>query len=157
MAAEGTQRVQAALETAGLDREVVALERSSRTAAEAAAALGCDVGQIVKSLVFRDVGSDQTVLVLASGAGRVDESVLNTLLGAEIAQADPEFVRDRTGFSIGGVAPVGHTKAPSAVIIDEALLDHEVLWAAAGAPKAVFRLTPDELRTITDGRVARVR
>ena len=139
------------------DREVVTLERSSRTAAEAAAALGCDVAQIVKSLVFREIDADQPVLVLASGVGRVDESVVGEVLGGAIAQADPEFVRLRTGFSIGGVAPVGHTEVPSAVIIDEALLAFDVLWAAGGAPTAVFRLTPDELCTITAGRVARVR
>lgn len=87
----------------------------------------------------------------------VDESVVGAVLGAEIAQADPDFVRRRTGFSIGGVAPVGHTEVPSAVIIDEALLAFEDLWAAGGAPNAVFRLPPDELIMITGGRVARVR
>ena len=110
----------------------------------------------VKSLIFRAERSDRAVLVLASGSNRVDEAAVAALLGEPIARADPEFVRTRTGFAIGGVSPVGHLE-PLPTFIDEDLLQYDTLWAAAGTPNAVFKLTPDDLVRLTGGRVARVK
>ena len=149
------ERVRAALSAAGIDRAVVELDRSTRTAADAAAALDCDVAQIVKSLVFR-AASGTPVLVVASGAGRVDEALVGAAIGEEITQADAAFVRERTGFPIGGVAPVGHVEAP-VVLVDADLMALDVLWAAGGTPSAVFTLSPVELVAITGGRIVRVR
>ena len=150
------QRVQDALAARGFALAVVELPQSTRTAAEAAAAVGAEVGQIVKSLIFRAAETGRAVLVLASGSNRVDEKAVAALLGEPIARADAEFVRARTGFAIGGVSPVGHLE-PLPTYIDEDLLTHDVLWAAAGTPNAVFKLTPDELVRLTGGAVARVK
>jgi len=148
------QKVQDALAAAGFANRVVELPDSTRTAAEAAAAVGCEVGQIVKSLVFR-AASGRAVLVVASGAHRVDERRVAAELGEAIGRADAELVRAETGFAIGGVPPIGHAKA-LATLVDEALLAHAEIWAAAGHPNAVFRCTPAELVAMTGGRVARV-
>lgn len=154
--APSAQRVQAALERFGLDLEVREFPAGTRTAADAAAAVGCEVAQIVKSLVFRARDSGRFVLVLASGADRVDERKVGDLLGEPVVKADAGFVRERTGFAIGGVPPVGHATEPVA-LIDEDLMRLPELWAAAGTPSAVFRLTPAELERITGGRVVAVR
>src|SRR5574338_12614 len=138
------QKVQEALAAAGFASTVVELPDSTRTAAEAAAAVGCDVGQIVKSLVFRGRTSGGAVLVVASGSHRVDEARVAAVVGEEIEKATAEFVRERTGFAIGGVPPIGHAH-PSVAVVDEALLAHARIWAAAGHPRAVFALTPAEL------------
>lgn len=148
------QRVQDALRAAGLANQVLELPASARSAAEAAAALGCDVGQIAKSLVFRLRHSGAPVLVVACGANRVDLARLEALLGEPLDRADPEFVREQTGFAIGGIPPLGHAR-PLAAVIDEDLLRYPSLWAAAGHPSAVFPLTPQELVAVTGGRVAR--
>jgi len=140
-------RVQSALESAGLSLQVRELPASTRTAAEAAAAVGCTVAQIIKSLVFRGTDSGQAVLILASGSNRVDEAKVAAALGEPIQRATPEFVREQTGFAIGGVAPVGHTN-PLRTLIDADLFQHTELWAAAGTPHAVFPLTPAELRRL---------
>ncbi len=149
------QKVQDALSAAGLSNEVVELPESARTAAEAAAAVGCDVAQIVKSLVFRGRVSGRGVLVVASGANRVDEKAVARLAGEPIERADVDFVREQTGFSIGGVPPLGHA-ARLASYVDEDLLKLERIWAAAGHPHAVFALTPQELVTMTGGTVAAI-
>jgi prolyl-tRNA editing enzyme YbaK/EbsC (Cys-tRNA(Pro) deacylase) len=120
----------------------------TRTAADAAAAIGCEVAQIVKSLVFRR--GDDAVLVLCSGANTVDEASL------AVAKADAAFVREVTGFAIGGVPPYGWRTAPAETLVDEDLLAHEVVWAAAGTPRSVFPLSPAELVARSGGRVARV-
>jgi prolyl-tRNA editing enzyme YbaK/EbsC (Cys-tRNA(Pro) deacylase) len=120
----------------------------TRTAADAAAAIGCAVGQIVKSLVFRR--GDEAVLVLCSGANTVDEAVLG------VQRADAAFVREVTGFAIGGVPPYGWRTPPAETVLDEDLLRYAELWAAAGSPRSVFPLTPAELRERTGARVARV-
>jgi prolyl-tRNA editing enzyme YbaK/EbsC (Cys-tRNA(Pro) deacylase) len=148
------QRVQDALAAAGFSNTVTELPDSTRSAAEAAAAVGCEAGQIVKSLVFR-AASGRAVLVLASGAHRVDEGRVAAALGEDVGKADAAFVRDQTGFAIGGVPPVGHARELVA-LVDEALLALPELWAAAGHPNAVFRLTPAELVAMTRGRVVRV-
>ena len=138
------RRVEAALHEAGVDAEIVVLEDSARTAAEAAAAVGVEQGAIVKSLVFRAVGDGEPVLVLVSGDNRCDER----LLGVE--RADAAVVRTVTGYAIGGVPPIGHP-APLQTIIDEQLGRFETVWAAAGTPHAVFPIAYDELLRVTGG------
>jgi prolyl-tRNA editing enzyme YbaK/EbsC (Cys-tRNA(Pro) deacylase) len=145
------ERVQAALRQLGSAAEVVQLETTARSAEEAAAAIGCTVAEIAKSLVFRTASGD-AVLVIASGAHRVDEGRVATVLGATLRKADADFVRDRLGYAIGGVPPVGH-KSPLPVFIDETLRRHDAVWAAAGHPHAVFRTTAAELEELTGGKV----
>ena len=148
-------RVADELDRLGVTSAVRHMPDSTRTAPEAAAAVGCDVAQIVKSLIFRAVASDEAILVLVSGADRVDEARLAGVVGDEVTRASAEFVRARTGFAIGGVPPLGHD-APVATFIDEHLLDHEIVWAAAGTPNAVFPIDPAELARITSARTVAV-
>jgi len=150
------RRVQDALHGFGLDCRVKELTESTRTAVDAANAVGCDVGQIVKSLVFRGKASGRAVFVVASGANMVDEKALAAIVGEKIGRADPDFVREQTGFAIGGVSPVGHP-APLQTYVDEDLLCYEELWAAAGTPNALFSLTPQELCHITAGEIAAIK
>jgi prolyl-tRNA editing enzyme YbaK/EbsC (Cys-tRNA(Pro) deacylase) len=145
-------KVQAAL---GDRHQVLEFEATTRTAADAAAAIGCTVAQIAKSLVFRGAGSNRPVLVVASGVNRVDEAKVAAAVGEPIARADADFVREATGFAIGGVPPVGHKETPN-VLIDESLMAFGEIWAAAGTPNAVFRLTPADLVALTGGRVAAI-
>lgn len=149
------RRVQEALDRLGVRLEVVELPASTRTAVDAARAVGCEVGQIAKSLVFRKEPSGDPILVIASGSNRVDENLLEEHLGEEVAIADADYVRAVTGFAIGGVPPVGHLTEIEA-LIDEDLLDFEQIWAAAGTPHAVFRLKPEVLAEITSGIVLRL-
>jgi prolyl-tRNA editing enzyme YbaK/EbsC (Cys-tRNA(Pro) deacylase) len=150
------RRVQEALAAAGGGHTVIALEQSARTSAEAARAVGCRVDQIAKSLVFRGAATQRAVLVIASGVNRIDEAKVAGLIDEPVARADAEFVRARTGFAIGGVAPVAHAE-PLTILIDEDLLKWPEIWAAAGHPNTVFRLTPADLVRMTGGRVASVR
>lgn len=150
------RRVQEALAAAGGGHTVIALEQSARTSAEAARAVGCRVDQIAKSLVFCGAATQRAVLVIASGVNRVDEAKVAGLIDEPVARADAEFVRARTGFAIGGVAPVAHAE-PLTILIDEDLLKWPEIWAAAGHPNTVFRLTPADLVRMTGGRVASVR
>ncbi len=149
------QKVQDALRAAGFSNEVVELPDSARTAADAAGAVGCDVGQIVKSLLFEARPSGRAVLVAASGSHRVDEQAVAAVVGERIGRASAEFVREQTGFAIGGVPPIGHAR-PVIAVVDDALLGYARIWAAAGHPHAVFALTPDELVRMTGGKVARI-
>ena len=142
------QRVQDALTALGLPCRVVELPASTRTAQEAADAVGCAVGQIVKSLVFRGAHTDTPILVLASGTNQVHEARLGELAGQPIAKADAAFVRTHTGFAIGGVAPLGHP-TPLKTYIDADLLQYAEIWAAAGTPNAVFALRPADLEAMT--------
>jgi len=142
-----SDRVAAVLRDAGLGDQVREFPQGTRTAEEAAAAVGCEVGQICKSLVFR-VG-DAPLLVIASGANRVDEA----RFGA--AKADARFVLEHTGFAIGGVPPFGHPRR-IATVVDEDLMGYDVVWAAAGTPRAVFAIAPDRLVALSEGRVERV-
>ncbi|HEY7240463.1 MAG TPA: YbaK/EbsC family protein [Burkholderiales bacterium] len=146
------ERVRAALERAGMPAEIVELPGAARTARAAAEFLGCGIGQIANSLVFRAEASDTAVLVMSSGACRVDVGRLAQILREPIAKADAEFVRRHTGFAIGGVAPVGHGLAK--VFVDKALAGHTELWAAAGHPHTIFRLSYAELLRITGGSEA---
>ena len=149
------QKGQDALAELGMTLQVVELPSSTRTAVEAAQAVGCQVGQIVKSLVFRAAQSDRPVLVVASGANRVNEALLGQALGEPIAKADADYVRLRTGFAIGGVPPLAHAE-PLNIFIDQDLLQYAEIWAAAGTPHAVFCLTPAQLVAMTGGRVVKI-
>jgi len=145
------RRVETALCDAGLPSRIVTFAESTRTAAAAAAAIGCTVAQIAKSLVFRALESDRAVLVIASGTNRVDEAKVAAALGEAIGRADAAFVRTRTGYAIGGVPPVGHAEPP-VVFVDADLARHAVVWAAAGTPNAVFETRFDDLVAMTGGR-----
>jgi prolyl-tRNA editing enzyme YbaK/EbsC (Cys-tRNA(Pro) deacylase) len=140
-------RVAAVLADAGLGAQIREFPKGTRTAPEAAAAVGCEVGQICKSLVFR-VG-DAPLLVVASGVNRVEESRFGAV------KADAAFVREQTGFAIGGVPPFGHARRIE-TIVDEDLLAYDVVWAAAGTPRAVFAIAPRELVALSRGRVERI-
>ncbi len=144
---EGVQRVAAMLQALGHDKEVVMLPASGRTSAEAAASLGCDVAEIAKSIVFRRLSDDAAVMVIASGADRIDEAKVAQLVGA-IGKADAKFVKEKIGYAIGGVCPIGHAQ-PSVILIDRNVERYTSLWAAAGHPHAVFHLTPAQLRAMT--------
>jgi len=145
----GVEKVAAALRERGANGEVVELADSARTAAEAAAALGVGIGQIVNSLIFADADGEAR-LILTSGAHRVDTAHTGALIGTTLKRADPDLVRAATGQAIGGVAPVGHP-APVRTYVDIALEQYDVVWAAAGHPHAVFPTTYDELVRITGG------
>jgi prolyl-tRNA editing enzyme YbaK/EbsC (Cys-tRNA(Pro) deacylase) len=149
------ERVRAVLAAAGVGGSIVALPDAARTARAAAEAIGCDVAQIANSLVFRGETSGAPLLVLTSGANRVDTARAAAIVGEPVGKADPAFVRAATGFVIGGVAPVGHP-APVRTLIDRDLFRHAEIWAAAGHPHTVFRLTPDALQRLTGGTVVEV-
>ena len=151
------KKVQDALKAAGIEAKVVELPDSTRTAVEAAQAIGTTVAQIVKSLVFRGQTSGKAILIEASGINRVNEKAVAAVLGEPIGKADADFVREQTGYAIGGIPPLGHDHEMGAVLIDEDLLQYEELWAAAGTPHAVFRLTPDELIKIAGGKVVSIK
>jgi prolyl-tRNA editing enzyme YbaK/EbsC (Cys-tRNA(Pro) deacylase) len=153
--APSAQKVQDALVPFGLALEVFELPASTRSAAEAAQAIGCTVAQIAKLLIFRAEQTNRAVLVIASGVNRVNEARIAEALGEPIVKADADFVRQQTGFVIGGVPPVGHNKRLS-TFVDEDLLQYTDIWAAAGTPNAVFHLTPAQLVQITDGQVSRI-
>ncbi len=148
-------KVQQALLALGFANEVIEHAQSTRSAAEAAAAVGCSVGQIAKSIVFRAKGSGRPILVVASGPNRVSEKAIEALIGERLGKADAGYVRERTGYAIGGVPPVAHAGRLE-TFIDEDLTRFPEIWAAAGTPNAVFKLTPDELLRMTGGRVVRL-
>ena len=135
--------------------EVLEFDASTRTAADAAAAIGCEVAQIAKSLIFRGGTSGRAVLIIASGVDRVDEKKAAAAVGEPIDRADADFVREATGFAIGGVPPVGHQNPPI-VLIEQSVMQFAEIWAAAGTPNAVFRLTPADLVELTGGRTVAV-
>jgi prolyl-tRNA editing enzyme YbaK/EbsC (Cys-tRNA(Pro) deacylase) len=147
-----TERVRDAVLRLGIPFELREFPEGTKTAADAARAVDCDVAQIAKSLVFRSA-DERAVLVITSGANRVDEARLGELLGTAVTRADADFVRIRTGFAIGGVAPVGH---PDGVVtfVDRDLLAHDPIWAAAGTPHSMFPVAPDDLLAMSGGTVA---
>lgn len=151
---ESAQRVASLLQSLGHDKPVVLLEATGRTSAEAAAGLGCEVAQIAKSIIFRRVSDNAPVMVVASGINRVDEAKVAARVG-ELGKADARFVREATGYAIGGVCPIGHTVKP-VMLLDEDLFNYDSLWAAAGHPHAVFSLTPRQLEAMTGAPVADV-
>ena len=148
--------VQDALKALGFINEVMERQTTTRTSAEAAQAVGCRVEQIAKSILFWGGQTNQPILVIASGANRVNEKKIETLISEPIGKADADFVRQRTGFVIGGVPPVGHLEKIQ-IFIDEDLLNYEEIWAAAGTPNAVFKLTPSDLIKMTGGRVVAIK
>ena len=149
-------RVQQALDGAGLRCRVVEHAASARTSAEAATLLGCDVAQIAKSLVFRRGGTEGgAVLVIASGANRVDEAKVAALLSEPIGRADAAFVRQATGYAIGGIPPLGHA-TPMPVLVDRALTEFDIVYAAGGTPNALFPIAPADLVRASGGTVADV-
>ena len=149
------RRVQEALRALGLPGEVRELDDSTRTAPEAAAAVGCELGAIVKSLVFRGAGTGDAVLALVSGDNRADEARIAARVGETVLRADADFVRAATGYAIGGVPPVGHP-APLRTLVDEDLLRFQTVWAAAGTPRAVFPIDPRALARAAGGELAAV-
>ena len=144
---EAARRVADLLQEIGHARSVVLLPASGRTSAEAAAGLGCSVAEIAKSIIFRRVADDRAVMVVASGANRVDEGKVAALVGP-LGKANASFVKEHTGYSIGGVCPIGHLK-DTIVLVDRDLLRFASIWAAAGHPHAVFSLSPSELLAMT--------
>ena len=154
--ASSRMRVEHALNRLGIAADIVRFGESTRSSAEAAAAIGCEVAQIAKSIVFRARTSDRCVIVIASGADRIDEKKLRAELGEPVAKADAGFVRSRTGFAIGGVAPVGFV-GEVMVLVDRALWALDPIWAAAGTHNALFRLSADDLHRIPGIRVVDVR
>jgi prolyl-tRNA editing enzyme YbaK/EbsC (Cys-tRNA(Pro) deacylase) len=149
-------KVREALLALGYQFNIIEFQESTRTSGEAAERVGCQIGQIVKSLIFRGQVSGKPVLVLTSGANRVDESRLSHYAGESIGRADADFVRSATGFAIGGVPPVGFAQ-PLETYLDEDLLQYGKIWAAAGTPNAVFELTPAALEKATGGKVVKVK
>jgi prolyl-tRNA editing enzyme YbaK/EbsC (Cys-tRNA(Pro) deacylase) len=152
MSSRSVRKVQELLSSLGNDFEVVELPSSTRTAVEAAAAVGCSVEQIAKSILFRTVEGKRPVMVIASGVNRVNETRVADILGEPIEKADAAYVREKTGFVIGGVPPLGHAE-PILTIIDEDLLKLGEIWAAAGTPNSVFKLTGASLLEMTGGTV----
>ena len=150
------KKVQGALHAQGFAFRVTELPASTRTAGEAAEAVGCRVEQIAKSLVFKGKQTGEPYLVIASGINRVDEKKLSRRVNEPIVKPDADFVREETGFSIGGVPPIGHLK-PIKTWIDEDLLKYDVIWAAAGTPNAVFELRAEDLQKLTRGEVVPVK
>lgn len=148
------ERVRAALITSGHADTIIAFPEGTRTAQDAANAVGCEVAQIAKSIVLR--AGEQVVLVIASGANRVDVAKIAARVGQTVKSADGRWVRDVTGFAIGGVSPVGHRATPR-IFIDQDLLALDPVWAAAGTPQHVFRTSAAELVRMTGGEVADVK
>jgi len=150
------QKIQNILRGLGFDYKVIEFTESTRTAQEAADRVGCLLGQIVKSLIFKGMTSNKGILVLTSGSNRVDENKIRQYTGQSIGPADPEFVPTVTGFAIGGVPPMGHTQLLDSYI-DEDLFQYTDVWAAAGTPNAVFQLPSSELVKISNGKIVRVK
>lgn len=144
-------RVQNYLSDRGFDFRVQEVPGSTRTAQEAADSVGCEVGQIAKSLVFREYHQDRPVLVIASGANRVSLKKIEAATGLKLGKADAAFVKERVGYAIGGIPPAGHLE-PLETLIDLDLMRYAVIWAAAGTPFAVFPLRPADLEPLTGGR-----
>ena len=150
------RKIQATLDQLGYKCKVIEFQETTRTSADAAARVECTLGQIVKSLIFRGRISGKPFLILTSGANRVDTRKITSLIGEKIERADPEFVRSCTGFAIGGIPPIGHLSSID-TIMDEDLLTYDFLWAAAGTPNAVFKLSPQELLTMSSAKIASVK
>ncbi|MBV5342025.1 MAG: YbaK/EbsC family protein [Deltaproteobacteria bacterium] len=144
-------RVQKFLAEKGFSFEVKELPGSTRTAQEAADSIGCEVAQIAKSLVFKEKNTSLPILVIASGSNRVDVAKIEKQTGLKLGKADGNYVKERVGYAIGGIPPVGHNE-PLETILDEDLRKYDVIWAAAGTPFAVFQLKPADLEPLTNGK-----
>jgi Cys-tRNA(Pro) deacylase len=150
------QKIQDLLNSLGYHYKVIEHAESTRTAQEAAERAGCELGQIVKSLVFRGRTSGKPILVLTSGANRVDEKLISQYAGEPIGRADADFVRSVTGFAIGGIPPLGH-KEKMETYLDEDFLQYSTIWAAAGTPNAIFELKTEDLEKMTDAKTLKVK
>ncbi len=150
------QKIQNLLTSQGFEFKVTEFSESTRTAQEAADRAGCSLGQITKSLIFKGVTTHKAILVLTSGANRVDEKLIGKYAGEPIRRADADFVRSETGFAIGGVPPLGHVHAME-TYLDEDLMQYTTIWAAAGTPNAIFELTPLALQVMTHGKTIRLK
>ncbi len=156
MLSKNAQNIQETLLAKGIDAKVIELPASTRTADDAAKAIGCEVAHIIKSLIFRTKQTNRPILVLASGINRVDEKLISRYVGEDIAKADANFTKEVTGFAIGGVPPIGH-KQRIDTYIDRDLLQYDELWAAAGTPHAVFNLKSSLLEELTHGKVISIK
>jgi prolyl-tRNA editing enzyme YbaK/EbsC (Cys-tRNA(Pro) deacylase) len=154
---KSAQRVQDALSKQGLLFEVRELSMTTRTAIDAAATIGCEIGQIVKSLLFCSAETNQPILILASGVNFVNEKKIEKLINEKIVKASAHFTREITGFAIGGVPPIGHKQKIHHIYIDEDLLKFETLWAAAGTPNAVFSLRSIDIANLTGGKIVLIK
>lgn len=152
---KSAQSVQDTLTQKGITTRVLELPSSTRTAQEAAQSIGCKIEQIVKSLIFKTIDNHNPILVLASGPNRVNEKIIEEIVEEKIVKADADFTRQVTGFAIGGIPPIGH-KQHLRTFIDQDLLHHDELWAAAGTPHAVFCLKSSDLKSLTNGQVIEV-
>lgn len=150
------QKIQDLLNSLGYSYTVVEHVESTRTAQEAADRAGCELGQIVKSLIFMGKESQKPILVLTSGSNRVDEKLISRYAGEAIGRADANFVRTVTGFAIGGVPPIGHAQKME-TYLDEDFLQYQSIWAAAGTPNAIFELKTADLQKMTDGKIVRIK
>ena len=150
------QKIQALLNSLGYNYTVIEHTESTRTAQEAADRAGCELGQIVKSLIFRGKTSGKPILVLTSGVNRVDEKRISGYAGEPISRADADFVRTVTGYAIGGVPPIGHNEKME-TYLDEDFLQYKMVWAAAGTPNAIFELTIADLQKMTEGKITQVK
>ncbi len=146
-------RVAAALESAGLVCEIIEMPGETRTAADAACEAGCEIDQIAKSIVFRGEETESVVLFVSAGGNRVDDEKASVAAGEPLGRADANFVREMTGFAIGGVAPVGHV-TPSRVFLDPKLLEFAIVYAAAGTPRHIFSVAPEQLAEISNAKIA---
>lgn len=152
---KSVEKVQSALKNYGLDIKIIEFSASTRTAQEAADQIGCNVAQIIKSLVFCTQETNKPILILTSGVNRVNEKIIEQLMGEKIKRADADFVRQVTGFVIGGVPPLAHAEK-MITFIDKDLLQYDCVWAAAGTPHTVFCINPADLARITNGTVTQV-
>ena len=150
------QKIQDLLNSLGYQLTVIEHSESTRTAQEAADRAGCELGQIVKSMIFKGKATDKPILVLTSGVNRVDEKRISEYAGEAISRPDADFVRAVTGFAIGGVPPIGHTQKME-TYIDGDFLQYQTIWAAAGTPNAIFELRTADLPAMTGGKVVVVK
>lgn len=149
---KGTDAVEADLRKFGINSAIKVFTETTRTAEDAAKAINCEVAQIVKSLIFKTANSNKPVLILVSGPNRVNEKIIEEHLNEPLVKADANFVRDVTGFAIGGVSPVGHKTKIELIFIDEDLLKFNDIWAAAGTPNSVFNINSQDLLKVTAGQ-----
>ncbi|MEY8001977.1 YbaK/EbsC family protein [Clostridium sp. Mt-5] len=149
---KSAEKIQNVLDKFKFKLNVLELSGSTRTSQEAADTIGCSVGQIAKSLIFKGKASNKPILIVASGINRVNEKAIKKYIGEKVQRPDADFVLEQTGFAIGGIPPIGH-KNSLTTLIDEDLMKYEEIWAAAGTPHAVFKLTPQILKDITRGDI----
>lgn len=153
---KSSEKVQNVLNQFGFELNVIEFSDSTRTSQDAANTIGCIVNQIAKSLIFKGKTSKKPILIIASGPNRVNEKTIKQYVGENLQRADADFVLEHTGFAIGGIPPIGH-KNQITTFIDEDLMKYDEIWAAAGTPNAVFKLTPNILAEITKGSIVNIK